>query len=51
MEKTQQIILKVYQETNLLIWIEAFLIDRKAQNLTKGSIEYYQEKLGIFIKY
>ena len=51
MEKTQRIISVFTQETNLLIWIEAFLIDRKAQNLTKGSIEYYQEKLGIFIKY
>lgn len=39
------------QETYLLSWIEAFLIDRKAQNLTPGSVVFYQQKLKIFSDY
>ena len=35
--------IKVYlQETNLIDWIEAFLIDRKAQNLSRGTLKFYQ---------
>lgn len=39
------------QDSSILIWLEAFIIDRKAQGLSKGTIEYYQTKLGRFIAY
>ncbi len=45
---TQQIILKNdYLDT----WIEAFLIDRKAQNLKPRSIDFYREKLFAFSRF
>jgi integrase/recombinase XerD len=39
------------QDTYLLTWIEAFLIDRKAQRLAAGSIRFYQQKLKLFTDY
>jgi site-specific recombinase XerD len=51
MIKTQRISQIVTQETNLLIWIEAFLMDRKAQNLSKGTLKFYQNKLKLFADY
>ncbi len=49
--QTQQIIKTFAQETYLLSWVEAFLIDRQAQNLTPGSIRFYRQKLEAFAKY
>jgi len=41
--------LKTYlQDDYLLVWVEAFLIDRKAQNMSKGTLEYYKCKLKNF---
>lgn len=48
---TQGIIKLSTQDTYLLTWIEAFLFDRKAQNLTKGTIDFYRRHLNIFIKF
>jgi hypothetical protein len=48
---TQRIITVFSQETDLLTWIEAFLIDRKVQNLSKGTLEFYQNKLKLFVNY
>lgn len=39
------------QDTYLLTWIEAFLFDRKAQNLSKGTLYFYQKKLELFTNY
>jgi site-specific recombinase XerD len=39
------------QDTYLLTWIEAFLFDRKAQNLSKGTLDFYRRHLNIFIKF
>lgn len=39
------------QDTNLFIWAEAFIVDRQAQNLSKRTIDYYQEKLRGFLDY
>jgi len=39
------------QDTHLLTWVEAFLIDRKAQGLSKGTIYFYQTKLKLFTDY
>lgn len=41
----------VILEEPLPIWVEAFLIDRKAQNLAKGSLSFYREKLALFMRY
>ena len=49
--QTQRTFSVFTQETNLLIWIEAFLIDRKAQNLSKGTLKFYQNKLKLFADY
>lgn len=35
-------------DTNLLIWIEAFLIAKRSENLAKGSIYFYTKKLKLF---
>ena len=42
---------KFSQDTNLLIWIEAFLIDRKAQNMAKGTLYFYTKKLNLFTNF
>jgi site-specific recombinase XerD len=39
------------QDTYLLTWIEAFLFDRKAQNLAKGTLDFYRRHLNIFIQF
>jgi site-specific recombinase XerD len=49
--QTQRTITVFSQETNLFIWIEAFLIDRKAQNLSRGTLKFYQNKLKLFLDY
>ena len=38
-------------ETDLHTWVEAFLLDRKVQNLSRGTLEFYQEKLKRFVHY
>jgi integrase/recombinase XerD len=48
---TQRTNLKIYQETDLYTWIEAFLIDRKAQNLSSGTLKFYQNKLRVFMDF
>jgi site-specific recombinase XerD len=49
--KNQWSITKYEQDTHLLTWIEAFLIDRKAQGMAKGTLYFYQKKLKLFIDY
>lgn len=38
-------------QDHLLIWVEAFLVDRKAQNVTPGTIRYYRQKIKLFTDY
>lgn len=38
-------------DDHLGVWIEAFLIDRKAQNFSGGTLYYYQTKLAAFAQY
>ena len=38
-------------DTYLITWIEAFLFDRKAQNLAKGTLNFYRVHLNLFIKF
>lgn len=47
----QRTISTYLQDDYLLVWIEAFLIDRKAQNMSKGTLEFYQCKLKNFIDF
>jgi site-specific recombinase XerD len=49
--KDQRTIQVINEDYYLSIWQEAFLIDRKAQGLSKGTIEFYKCKLAIFNKY
>jgi site-specific recombinase XerD len=44
-------IISDFEHDTLLRWLEAFLLDRKAQNFTAGTIDYYREKLGHFLDY
>lgn len=47
----QRTITKFADETHLLTWEEAFLIDRKAQGLARRTVEFYQLKLQKFVTY
>ena len=49
--KTNGLITKFAQEDYLPLWIEAFLIDRRAQNMTAGTLYYYKTKLKLFIHF
>jgi site-specific recombinase XerD len=49
--KNQRIITKFSQDTFLLSWINGFLLDRKAQNMSKGTLIFYQKKLKLFTDY
>ena len=42
---------KYFQEDYLQVWIEVFLFDRKTQNMSKGTLEFYQCKLQNFINF
>jgi len=47
----QRTISTFLQDDYLLIWIEAFLVDRKAQNMSKGTIEFYRKKIKYFFEF
>lgn len=32
-------------------WLDAFLFDRKAQNMTEGTLQFYRVKLKTFASY
>jgi integrase/recombinase XerD len=38
-------------DTYLLTWIETFLFDRKAMNVTKGTLYFYRAHLNLFTKF
>lgn len=44
----QGTITKWAQETYLLTWIGAFLSDRKAQNMSAGTLHFYRSKMELF---
>jgi site-specific recombinase XerD len=51
-QKTSQwTITKNCQDTDLLIWVDAFIGDRKAQGLSPGTIYFYTKKLQLFLTY
>ncbi|NMB67318.1 MAG: site-specific integrase, partial [Chloroflexi bacterium] len=49
--KEQWTRIKTGQDDYLLTWLEAFLIDRRAQNMTRGTLYFYQKKLELFTRY
>ncbi|HEY9087908.1 MAG TPA: tyrosine-type recombinase/integrase, partial [Anaerolineaceae bacterium] len=48
---TQRTIINVGLDDYLTTWIEGFLVDRRAQNLSKGSLTFYRQKLAQFSFY
>lgn len=44
----QRTIISFSQDTHLLTWVEAFLIDRKTQNVATGTLAFYRQKLAAF---
>lgn len=47
----QGTITKWAQDTYLLTWIGAFLTDRKAQNMSPGTLHFYRSKLELFTRF
>jgi len=47
----QWTILKSIQDDYVLSWIEAFLIDRKVQGMSAGTLYFYQKKLALFMSF
>jgi site-specific recombinase XerD len=41
----------IIEDDNLSRWVEGFLIDRKVQNLSRGTLEFYRWKLKDFITF
>jgi site-specific recombinase XerD len=39
------------EDTYMPTWIDAFLVDRKARGLSKGTLYFYQKKLELFSKF
>ena len=47
----QRIIRKYAQETHLLTWIGAFLVDRNEHGLSFGNLKFFRVKLNLFTDY
>jgi len=39
------------QDAHLLTWLNAFMVDRKAQNMSAGTLDFYQKKLKYFAEF
>lgn len=48
---TQGIITETALHDHLETWLEAFLVDRKAQNLSNGTISFYRKKLLLLTEF
>jgi len=48
---TQGTIVKTLVDDYLLTWLEAFMIDRKAQGVSEGTLHFYTVKFKSFIGY
>ncbi len=49
--QTQRIISVLNEELSIRNWMEGFLLDCRARNLSKGSISFYQKKLKVFLRF
>lgn len=45
---TQGILSKIPVNDYLLMWLESFMIDRKAQGFSEGTLNFYEVKLESF---
>ncbi len=45
---TQGTLYTFLDDAHLESWIEAFLIDRKVQNVSEGTLSFYRKKLKVF---
>lgn len=43
--------LKFSQDTYIPLWVDAFLVDRKAANFAPGTLYFYQKKLSVFLSF
>ena len=50
-QQTQRIFVTSLHDSDLIRWIGALLMDRKARSITPSSIKYYQCKLIRFVEY
>jgi len=50
-DQTQRTSINSAVDDNIVSWVEAFLIDRKARSCAKGTLRFYQQKLKPFIDY
>ena len=48
---TQGTLSKIIVNDYLLTWLEAFMIDRKAQGVSEGTLHFYKVKFKSFIRY
>ena len=48
---TQGIISKTLVDNELKTWIKGFLIDRKTQGVSEGTIHFYEVKFKCFTRY
>ena len=48
---TQGTLSKIIVNDFLLTWLEGFLIDRKAQGVSEGTLHFYEVKFKSFIRY
>ena len=48
---TQRLITVANQNDYLEIWIEKFLIDRKIEGFTSGTLYFYKQKLALLVKF
>ena len=48
---TQGILSKTLVDDCLFTWLEAFMIDRKAQGVSEGTLHFYEVKFKAFIKF
>lgn len=50
-QKDHRTILKFAQDSYILTWADAFLLDRKVGGLSEGTIGFYRTKLKLFIDF
>lgn len=50
-DQTQRTFINSSVDDDILSWIEAFLIDRRARGCTKGTLRFYQQKLKPFFEF
>ncbi|MCJ7535218.1 MAG: tyrosine-type recombinase/integrase [Anaerolineales bacterium] len=50
-EKSQRTLTKFAEVDHLETWLEGFMVDRKVQGMSPGTIGFYNEKLAKFLKF